>query len=323
MEVINLTIEGPVGISEYFSQGLKKHIYLIADTHVRKMKCPDPNARPIHLTDFLTMTFKDNLDKTIDFFLERTYLSQASTLPRDIENSKESYLKDAKEMFDRTTFENVRLHEVDVRRGSRFSRMLDTLENGLARMFIRMIDVVNEENILRIRNLGHDIMNYLANHDILSIMREHKILKQFENISDPGLRTIVTNYWLKRGRTLYKILTLNVRYSQELSYDSHQKDQSSTFRLLDMLFEFGLFLMDAYAIGRMFRSFRDAEDPKYIMVYAGAAHTKSYEKFFKYLGLQLVGKNVSDLEGEDFQCLRLGLRLPFFHHAPDEVGGDY
>lgn len=38
---MNLTIEGPVGISEYFSQVLQKHIYLIADVHVRQIKCPD------------------------------------------------------------------------------------------------------------------------------------------------------------------------------------------------------------------------------------------------------------------------------------------
>lgn len=74
--------------------------------------------------------------------------------------------------------------------------------------------------------------------------------------------------------------------------------------------------MDAYAIGRMFRFFRDSEGPKYIMVYAGGGHTRAYEKFFAYLGLSLVGKNISDVKDEDFQCLRLGLRLPFFHHKP-------
>ena len=321
MEGINLTIEGPVGISEYFSQGLKKHIYLIADVHVREMKCPDPNARPVRLTDFLAMTFNDNPNKVIDFFLERPYLSQASTLGRQPESFKPSYLEDLALMFDSIKFDNLRLHNVDVRGATQFSRDLHDLELGLSRMFVTKVDQVNDKNLSRVRNLRDEIPNYIESHDLLMILTDHKIIKQFENISDPDLRRIVIEYWMNRGKLLYDRLILNLSRSQQPSYD--EKDKVLVGKLAVSVFAFGLFLMDAYAIGRMFRSFRDTEDPKYIMVYAGAAHTKSYEKFFKYLGLRLVGKNVSDLEGEDFQCLRLGLRLPFFHHAPDVVGGDY
>lgn len=321
----NLTIEGPVSISEYFSQQLQKHIYLIADVHVRRMKCPDPNARTILLTDFLAMTFNDNRDKTLDFYLEQRY---APNEPFSNQRSKESYLKDVKERFKECyqfnrldpvldcQFKHVRFHRVDIRYRSPIGTSIQELHGTLFRLFITMDSEITEKRLSLVKEIGLEIITYLKDNSIIDVMRQNKILKQYENIVDPRLRELTMKYWLKRGKNVYKRLVSAIHYPQTVSSESHEQDFRPVSILLYVLFDFGLFLMDAYTVGRIFRSFNMAEDPKYVIVYAGRGHIVNYAEFFSYLGLQLVGKNSSEVEGEDFQCLRLGLKLPFFHHKP-------
>jgi hypothetical protein len=322
----NLTIEGPVSISEYFSPQLQKHIYLIADVHVRKMKCPDPSARTLHLTDFLAMTFRDNRDKIVDFYLEQSY---APNQPFSNERSKESYLKDVKERFKECyqlnqldpiidcQFRHVRFHQVDIRRRSSIGTSIEELHGALFRLFVSRDSEITDRRLAIVKELGLEIIEYLKANNILDIMRQNKILKQYENIADSRIREITHDYWLRQGKNLYRRLKTMIPYSQGISAESYERDFRPVSVLLTVLFEFGIFIMDAYTSGRIFRSFKLADDPKYIIVYAGRTHITNYASFFEYLGLGLVGKNSSDVEGEDFQCLRLGLRLPFFHHKPE------
>ena len=76
--------------------------------------------------------------------------------------------------------------------------------------------------------------------------------------------------------------------------------------------ELGGCLVDAYVVGRIFRSFRDGPDPRYIIVYLGYWHTNNIKTLFDSLRFFNVGNNYSNTKDVNFQCLMLGLRVPFF-----------
>ena len=82
---------------------------------------------------------------------------------------------------------------------------------------------------------------------------------------------------------------------------------------LDWLLETTGVLVDAYVVGRMFRSFNNGPDPRYIIVYLGDWHINGIKTLFDRLGFYNVGNNTSNIPGTDFQCLRIGLKTPFFH----------
>lgn len=338
VEEHNLTIEGPTEIAEYFSPELNKHIYLLSDTHVRERVCPDPDAKPVRIDEFLARTFEDNKDKTIDFFVEHGFIPKHGK-SKTVFN-KESYLKDVKDHFascwtqDRELFAkecpylNVRFHRVDMRYYLEPSRTTVMLQSRIIRALGDNSKATRDQKMDRIRQLSIRLMTHLEERDLLTILGDNKTLKQFANIGDEQLRKLTSKYWISRGSILYERLKILLPKLVELPNSTfgkfYEPHRTLIREIMRATFDFQIFLMDAYTMGRVLRSFNSvsgeqSETPRHIIIYVGGEHADNYAEFFRYLGIKLIGRNVSDnKEASDFQCVHLGLKLPFFHHRPHD-----
>ena len=328
-------IEGPVGVSEYFSKNMAKHIYLFSDLHHKDKICTDVNIRRVHINDFLVSTLTDNADKVIDFYLEADFHSKRlDEIGKNYKTSKEpSYLKDVRLKFNSCfllckdkveklcKYKNVRFHYSDVRVSMHFLMKLRRLEN-----ILRKLHDVNVNSLILtscIKKSAFDLLEESTEMSLDHILDISKVNKQFNHINDSNIRGMIIEYWMKLGNIKYTnmINTLRELSSYELPRYNIFKQHKLISDHMKNLSSLPVFVMDAYLIGRMFRSFDQnilnySKDPKFIIVYAGREHIKNYADFFEYIGIKLIAKNTSDEPGINYQCIKLNIQLPFFYFDP-------
>ena len=328
-------LQGPTAISEWFSQKLKKHIYILSDTHDRLYGCKAKNGKFINIDELLKMTIKDNTDKLMDFYFEAVYRNKYDT---KVYNYKDSFMSDAFKAFENCfevsktncKYKNVRFHYVDIRGSTDILLNIDNLQSQIKS--IRQNPESGYTNTY-IKILAQYIMDELPELKILFV--EAKIMKQINNIRNSLIYDGLYKFLLDEGLPIYA--TLKSILSDILQFNANNMSiaelEDFFSKCEQVMVNFTSYIMDCYTLARMFRSFKNTrnsitvEDPKYIIIYVGGNHARRYERLLEFIGMQLVGKN----EGEPkmlnpgkstekivaTKCIRVGLRLPFFHHAPD------
>lgn len=316
-----ISIEGPISVSEWYSDYLDKHIYIFGDMHVNEKHCADPDTRTIHIQKFLEWTFDtyEDTDKNIDFYCETQFHSrqfrrteigfgQKRLSPiKHYLNDINSYFKDCFEI-DKTKcrYKNTRFHYVDVRFFP---------DSVLVDITLLLSDIINfntnmhkedfiEKLLPTIKPTLENLYQRLLNTTIHDIFTEMKITKQFQNIPYP-LRNYVENYWYNLCQKYLDILVINVK--EMLTSDGINQKYNTA-----QLFVFPGLIMDAYTMGRVFRDF-NGKSQNYVIIYIGDWHKSNYDNFLAYLKLfKLVTSARSDEERKNFQCLKSGLHLPLF-----------
>lgn len=321
-------LQGPTTISEWFSQKLKKHIYILADTHNRLYGCKAKNGTFINVDELLKMTIKDNSDKLLDFYFEAVYRNKYDTKVYDY---KDSFMSDAFKAFENCfevsktncKYKNVRFHYVDIRGSTDILLNIDNLQNQLRYMYI--------DSDLKYLNTVKTLTRYLLDElpELKILFVEAKIMKQINNIRDRFIYEELYRFLLDEGHPIYSILKQILFEILQLDVRSLSAIELERFivKCQKAMISFTSYMMDCYTLARMFRSFRYVEDPKYVIIYVGGNHARMYERFLEFIGMQLVGKNESEPKMLDpgkstekivaTKCIRVGLRLPFFHHAPE------
>lgn len=317
-----VTIEGPISVSEYIQKGLNpKRIYLFGDEHIKAKVCPDPNVDTITLENFLVSTFEDNPDKVIDVFLESEFTSKNISRTHVIDPGY-TYLEGTLQYFSscleidksKCEYKNVRFHYADIRGTTALLKQLNLLHkyiityNNKWMLDIDPSDPYNKQLLMTYISSNIPIIyNELFNTTIQQLFLDTKIQKQFDAIVDIEIKNYLEKFFIQL-LGVQKALLLN-KLKHMMNHDIHDIIINNNY---GEIWKFPLFLQDAYMAGRIFRSFENGLDPKNIIIYVGDLHKRNLEIIFKRIGMTYVGGNTSDVHNVDFQCLRIGLKLPFF-----------
>ena len=321
-------VEGPTSLSEYKSNTWDMRIYIFGDWHEKKKKCPDvkKDINIMSIEKFFESTFTLNKEITIDFYLEEQFISKlfsrseftvGAVLGRREDRS--NYLEDTSKYFDNCfqliksscPYKNTRFHYIDIR---------FIPKSVLIYTFLLTADIINfnknierkefvEELLPSIKNdmkLLYDKINEVS---LSEIFQQTKVIKQFQNIQE-SYRPYVENYWTKVCLAYYNELKENIKHM--LLYDGIKEKYDH-----NLLTVFPGLVMDAYTMGRVFRSFSNqgkTEQEKNVILYAGEWHKTNYENFLNYLHFNLIASSQSFNQGVDFQCLDVSrFHVPFFH----------
>lgn len=321
-------LQGPTAISEWFSQKFKKHIYVLSDTHDRKYGCKAKNGTFINVDELLKMTIKDNPDKLMDFYFEAVYRNKYDTKVYDY---KDSFMSDAFKAFENCfevsktncKYKNVRFHYVDIRGSTDILLNIDNLQSQIRYIYINS----DLKYLDTVKTLAQYLLDELP--ELKMLFLHVKIMKQINNIRDSFIYEELYRFLLDEGLPIYSMLKLILSELLQLDVKSLSAIELEHFvvKCEKAIINFTSYLMDCYTLARMFRSFKHGEDPKYIIIYVGGNHARLYERFSNFIGMRLVAKNESDPKmlnpGKSTEkivstkCIRVGLRLPFFHHAPE------
>ena len=141
-----------------------------------------------------------------------------------------------------------------------------------------------------------------------------KIDKQLANISDIETRQQLTSAIIemidRRFPSASELQQLDTVMNEDVhSPESVQMMQDLTLKALQLLGT----LMDAYILPRMFRSFQEGPQPRYIVSYAGQFHIDNQVQVLQSMGFQkAVEERTSDKRGTNFQCVDTTGLSPYF-----------
>lgn len=295
-------VRGPYALEKLVSPSGDRTIYLFYDHHYKPKTCPDNS---ISITDFIDDVLKHNRDYTIDFMLEMN-------LSHIISKTRNSHLEDIRLLLkdcysidkSKCTYENTRVHWVDVRFGGLLKDYLDILDSIQALMrapsdYILRPDV----DIVTIhRNFLNSLRVIDSRFSIDDVLRDYKIIKQIDNITDGNVRIkLLTEIKNKIRFSHDKFVQLLNR--NNLNY----ADKKLTTALLQFT---GLF-MDAYTVSRMLRNFGNSTMNN-IIVYAGGFHSLNISQM-----LQNLDYKVADVVAEENRNNTLTGKIDEFNRCLD------
>jgi len=303
-----ISIEGPTTFDEYIIPVLSKHIYLFGDNHSNNKICKNSDIKPIPFEQFLENIFIKNPDKIMDFYIEHPFISKKIYTYEFVGANSDNdwYITRIQKYFklcltvdkSKCKYKNVRFHYVDIR----------NINELITKIHLLYIDISNfnansdkQEWINKLLPLiKKDIItvyNMLSNIDIEELFRETKIQKQFYNITNKNYKDWFIKYYTLQFDMVKKNLLKNMKTM--MSYDGIKNKFLTTW-----LLELPGVLMDAYTIGRIFRSFEDGS-PKNIIIYVGEWHIDNIKNMLNQIKAIHINNSTSNKIGEDFQCLTI------------------
>jgi hypothetical protein len=309
-------ITGPISLSHVYSGKYRKNIYLFGDMHKMVSKCPTSvTGKTVkHITAFIADTILLNRNKTIDIYLEQSFISDKYPVRPGLQNS---YLTQVNESLDSCMqirkhmckYPNVRVHYVNVRKTIPKVKVLNDVWH-YARMLSLGEATVPPKDV--------DDIFPIDTNELLSLT---KIDKQLNAIRDPLVREYFTAYISNKmfGFLPAVVDWINIR-------DHTRQSDSSATRIINFL----NVLMDAYLLTRMFRSYsrsregKSSTDSMFNIIYAGEAHISNYLKVFSDLEFLVGPSSQSRQLNVDMQCLNVSNRSqPFFHHVPSSPNAEH
>jgi hypothetical protein len=258
----------------------------MGDMHVRKDNCMGKSSIPV--TRFIESVLKRNPKSTIDLFLEmetvhpkkakRLFHVETDGIPAD--RKKTDWLGTMMLHFDKCLslrknscpFPNLRAHYADVRFRT---RVLGSLVVELVRLFGKT--TAEQREYVRLHEKGFRQMISI-NHSPQRILSETKVLKQILAVRNPVIRE--------------KIHAFTVAQMKKFHVQSFEQLVKSPDQIGGKLLHFFGTVMDAYTLGRMFRSYSSVKTPKGLglssaknmIVYVGDWHADNYRKFLRSIG---------------------------------------
>ena len=328
-------IHGPITLSQHFSSKYNKMFYILGDIHERQKDCHVPRSAVVsNISKFLEETVKINEPRIIDIFLEVEFISKerpfrTKYLPRqgfliDISSDWNDCLQIQKKLC---KYKNLRMHYADIRRSGRhytdvetfeyLRESFETLYYNLKRKQGQFRNLEDEEDFQADFGYTKDLIKKIDIKGLRKIVRELKIDKQLDAISNRDVREAIEETFLTNG--FYNPEFFDILHTEiEPLVDEAYASPSSAF---DNLHQIGLsfellviweaFLMDAYLIARAFRSFQiPEEDSRYIIIYVGEFHANRYRTFLdNILGFERIATSADHQN----QCIDLkSFSQPFF-----------
>jgi len=307
-------VMGPISLYELVSKKRGMHTYIFGDEHTILPACSTNSPTMIHIVDFIKFVIDENQDKTIDVFLEDTYQDPTKERYRAIGHT---YLNNVMFAF-KDCLQGNRINCPD--RKTRFHygdiRSLGILEKVYAIAY-RHRDIGHEQ--MKDRDVFYatidDVINDKRTFDNEVISQETRITKQLANIDDFELRQSISTYFNKQiaeDVDKIKFWYRQTKTNNELFREKHYISTYIWFVLWSGKW------VDYYTVARMFRSYKVSRSgyskvpAKNILYYMGGEHTRNIVKFLTTLDFELVSVSKSDVKGENFQCLKLEAKYPFF-----------
>jgi hypothetical protein len=307
-------LDGPVSLTELYSEQYNKHVYLFGDEHVRETTCRN-NQDTINTIDLINKTSVIHSDQVIDLFGEVPIIDlygKKSVYPDsyigDINNLKTGcgHRKNTECAFD-----NVRFHYSDPRDlipffatiayvacerdSSERLRILERKKNGFMKFYGRPGPVWKKE-----------LSKLLFG-----------VKKQIDNIQYPEIKLLLLNMYEDILEQIFFVFEQIKNYytGDGSGYIGRAFERGN--RTIDAFFPK---LLDIYTLSRMFRTFNQVKDrysepPKNIIVYAGTNHTEEMKRTLMSLGFRTLFET-SDRDGSH-QCLDISkLQQPLFSSHP-------
>ena len=118
------------------------------------------------------------------------------------------------------------------------------------------------------------------------MVKKGKISKQIDSIKVDAVKEKLESHiteWIMDDKYNYGVMT---KANIEFILTDNEKTYEKAKEIFRFIATYYGILMDAYTLGRMFRSFKQIDgkysgDPQNIIVYAGGFHNGRYEKFLK------------------------------------------
>ena len=283
----------------------KRDVYLFADeTHSLEGFCDTGTA----LTDFIMYKQLQAIPKFVDIFVETS---------KDEKPHKESQLASLGRAVKRCgknreitqCSSNARYHYIDIR--DYMDDFSPFTKNKNYKEYIEMVD-----DILKI----YEMPNRKYKKFCMDLIDKIPMLKkEVARTTHPQyIEIIIEENW-------QKLKTVNTEIIRKISamLEENKSMEIFTFIPNKIIIEFlsalghpTLFVMDLYLICRIFKRFSTEKTyyppvPRNIIVYAGSAHTRIYEKFFQKIGYKITEEFLH--VPNKISCVDISkMRLPLF-----------
>lgn len=329
-----MQISGPISSTLYGRSG--RHFLLLGDMHFSKMgDCANSSAKSIDITDWLHMILKTSTTgNVVDLYLESqerspTFIDKftqqlgITSSPGHIHDvinyfSSKQCLSKIKTKCARL-YPGARIHYVDPR-SKPVSNLMQFMQHLKPLLFTSNEVPLAQLNTVQDSAEFKKIVGWLkarpTARDVLASVKSNfgvlKITKQLDNMKSED-RKLILEWFKKETKSLESSVTgiaFN-HYSERMREAASDKNFTSRSYvelltsapyLFSFVLEATLLEMDMYALGRMFRSFKDGAKPERIVVYAGDHHIRNYESCIKYMG----GKLIESGEQTHMRCSKIG-----------------
>ena len=346
-------ITGPVSLAEYYSEKYKKHIYIFGDRHITKSTCPNETSIP----DIIVHTLKNNPNKIIDLFMEAPFFKHETTW------NLNNYVKlspDLRKCFNidkkHCPYPNLRAHYADIR-----PYTIDSKIRHIRHKFLKFFNTILDNNKIDCNDLVKYINNINSllsdNNDYYVKILKGKISKEtfvddiFKNklmakqfatcpqVVKNVMRKIFTEEYERiiKNTPNFNILNNDIIEFGDICKGNYEKNPIIIINkvrdtLLSSMIALGSIFMDAYLMGRLFRTFIEPVNSKYnkyaqyninpgeihyAIIYVGDVHAQMYRKILNALNFTSSGVRTNNN-----QCLYVGDVEPFFsQHTFTSVPG--
>ena len=291
-EKIYEKLDGPISITEYYSDEYGMHIYLFGDIHFKGL-CSNDNI--VQIDDFMEKTVQLNKNLPIDIYLEIPYIGDV-LYPQTIESK--SYIHNVENKFydciykkDKCKYPNLRVHYADFRslHGDDFI-MRNTQRGAIYKVMVMLTKDLSNELYLfgALEQMLKKIRPVLAQSksenmfDTMYMLYDvnGKITKQYQNIQDKSIVSTIRQYYSKiyDNPDFSKSTILNMIDSiiHDISVDP-SKSIILHGKIKNIFIKILLPILDIYMLGRIFRTYKQknakySSQAKNIMLYAGQHH---------------------------------------------------
>lgn len=301
-------LEGASSITKYYSKEHDKTIYIFGNIHNMDGLCVR-DGPIIKVPDLIEKMITDNKNKLIDVFLERHHRLDHKDI-FTLGNKKDSYLKHAVIKFGNyNKCTNCRFHSADSRNHLitylHFFLISKKIVSERAKLKQMIIDNsygdINKitDTLAILKNTISEIS--FVDTDEKSIYEKSKIAKQYNNIKDPNVRKILDEFKTVKLTSLQKIKDSILEIIKTLNTiikvsDNPKLNKSESLQILRTTFEPLIdiasktticHIMDLYLLARLFRSYKNAPDAKYVIIYVGENHAETYKIALSKLGFTI------------------------------------
>ena len=270
--------------------GLK--VLLLDDTHTLEHICP--GTKNVSANKFIVDQIK-SAQCFIDLYLEIPYIFVKDDIRKRFANTYIAKLHDdLDECFEwdkiRCRYPHLRAHYVDLR-----GTDLDIEYISFSREFVNLHFNISMEksveywkNNMYIKNIFKSKTSIINN--IHKLIKNSKIQKQIDNISDPYIVKKINDIskkWIENP------IDRNINWAymtwEYLISALETKNQERINNIYYSLASYNGVLMDIYTLGRMFRNYKyipnqNSSKAKDIIIYAGGQHINRYRDFLLSLG---------------------------------------
>lgn len=328
-------IIGPVSLTEHRSSKYDMHVYVFGDHHARHVKPPedDGSEGSMNIDEFLDLLLRrqETRQERVEFLVEGERVFDST---RKFKDHGDHFLADVRNLrLKWITSQYVHVQNVDVRftqgtiaaawttvrskveEAEKEARKLllerDSAEHELSLQLIRSCAKVVEKEVLATSSDSKDVFWNSKVDKQLAAVQEPEVKQQIIRLRDKAkldAKGLVAT--LNAIPRVFNIQTSG--YIRNASVSSLLTTLESERKRLQT---FGVLVMDAYAMARMFRRFKSQvpSRARCFVIYAGDAHAANYRELFRALDFDVVNDARADDHAKGpYQWLDVRKFAPWF-----------